>query len=125
VNLLLDTHTLLWCLSDDPTLDPKARQAVTSEKNTVHVSAASIWEISIKQSLQKLEAPDNLLEAIATTRFDLLPITPTHAASVKDLPLHHRDPFDRMLVAQAQAEGMTLVTRDAFLEQYGIAVLKA
>lgn len=125
MNLLLDTHTLLWCLSDDPSLDPAARQAVTDEKNTVHVSAASIWEISIKQSLGKLDAPDNLLEAIAATRFDLLPITPTYAAAIKDLPLHHRDPFDRMLVVQAKEEGMTLVTRDGFLEEYGIAVLGA
>ncbi len=125
MNLLLDTCTLLWCLSDDPSLDPNARKLVTDENNAVYVSAASIWEISIKQSLGKLKTPDNLLDSIATCRFELLPITPTHAAAVKDLPLHHRDPFDRMLVIQAKEDRMTLVTRDGFLEEYGVAVLRA
>lgn len=125
--LLVDTHTLLWWALDDPQLSAAARHAVSLAGNDVHVSAASAWEIAIKASLGRLEVPDDL-EALFTqemraSRFRPLPVTLRHALAVRDLPLHHRDPFDRLLVAQAICEGLTLVTGDADIARYDAPVL--
>jgi PIN domain nuclease of toxin-antitoxin system len=125
MNLLLDTHPLLWWLGNDPTLSKEARAAIRDSKNTVFVSAVTVWEIIIKKALGKLETPDNLEEALELNNFQPLPVTIQHALAVGDLPLIHRDPFDRMLVAQAKLENLTLVTRDENLKKYGVPFMLA
>lgn len=125
MRLLLDTHVLLWCLADDPTLSESVRTKVVDSSNSVFVSAASGWEIAIKQAIGKLEAPEDLPEAIALCRFEPIPITLAHAMKAGFLPRHHDDPFDRMLVAQSMLEGCTLVTRDSRINAYGISILPA
>lgn len=125
MNLLLDTHTLLWWLSDDPALGDDARSAIAKELNTVMVSAASAWEISIKRALGKLDAPEDLPSALEMGDLHPLPITIHHAIAAGALPRHHDDPFDRMLVAQARLEGLTIVTRDEQLARYGVPLLAA
>ncbi|MEX0658472.1 MAG: type II toxin-antitoxin system VapC family toxin [Egibacteraceae bacterium] len=125
MNLLLDTHALLWALADEPTLANGARDAITDGRNRVLVSTVSVWEIVIKKALGKLHAPDDLPQQLTSARLEPLEITITHALAVGDLPDHHTDPFDRMLVAQARTEGLTLVTRDARIAQYDVAVLPA
>jgi PIN domain nuclease of toxin-antitoxin system len=125
MRLLLDTHVLLWCLTDDPTLSSSLRDVITDSTNDVLVSAASAWEISIKKALGKLEAPDDLSNAIAACRFKTLPITVTHAMHAGELPKHHNDPFDRMLIAQSILEDLKLVTRDARIFAYEVSILPA
>ncbi len=112
MNILLDTHVLIWALENNPTLSPSAVTAIVDGKNIVFVSAASVWEISIKMALGKLEAPDNLLEEIRRHRFTQLPMRFEHAQLAGKLPDIHQDPFDRMLVAQSMIEKLTLITRD-------------
>ena len=126
MNLLLDTHVLLWWL-DDPTtlLSEQALTAIEDRDNQVIVSVVSVWEIAIKKALGKLESPDNLREVITDARFELMPIDYEHAWQVNDLPCHHRDPFDRLLVSQATVENLTLVTRDSYLAAYNVPILEA
>jgi PIN domain nuclease of toxin-antitoxin system len=114
---------LLWWLADDPALNAAARAAIRPPHTLVFVSAATAWEISIKQALGKLEAPNDLAEALTANRFHALPITVAHALAAGRLPRYHDDPFDRMLVAQAQVEQLTLVTHDPQLQPYGISIL--
>lgn len=125
MRLLLDTPALLWALGLPDELRPEARRAIEDARNDVFVSAASAWEIAIKRALGRLEAPDDLGDAIAAVGFVELPITIGHALAVERLARHHRDPFDRMLIAQALVEGLTIVTRDARFEPYGVPVLLA
>ena len=123
--LLLDTHVLLWWLADAPSLGQHTRQILADARHEVHVSAASGWEISIKKALGKLEAPDDLETIIEEEGFQLLPISFFHGEQAGALPPHHADPFDRMLVAQAQAEGLVLVTADTAIPRYGVRTLTA
>ena len=123
--LLLDTHVLLWWLSHDPALGPAAHQAIRDAQNEVYVSAATTWEASIKKALGKLEAPDDLDRIVEEERFLKLPISLYHGQMAGQLPAYHRDPFDRMLVAQAQAEGLTIVTADRNIPRYGVCTLPA
>lgn len=125
MRLLLDTHTLLWVLAEPERLDATAREALRDGRNEALVSAASIWEIAIKRAAGKLRAPDDLIAVTAASGFGSLPITASHAHAAGALPLHHRDPFDRMLVAQARVESLTIVTRDQRLVAYGVDVLTA
>lgn len=125
MNLLLDTHVLLWWLDDHPTLSKKARTAIADPENLVLISAAVIWEIRIKQALGKLEIPRNFRNVLDRQPFEMLDITADHAHAVGDLPAHHRDPFDRMLVAQAKVEGLTLVSRDVHMKRYKIPFVEA
>ena len=125
MNLLLDTHALLWWLDDHPTLSKKARSAIADGKNLVFVSAAVIWEIQIKQTLGRLELPPDFGQVLNRQPFENLDITVEHAHAVGDLPPYHRDPFDRMLIAQAKTEGLTLVTRDLNLRKYKVPLIKA
>jgi PIN domain nuclease of toxin-antitoxin system len=125
VRLLLDTHVLLWALSAPETLASQALAAIRAGSNEVFVSAASLWEISIKMAAGKLAAPGDLLGAIDAAGLISLPIGPDDAMAAGSLPPHHRDPFDRMLVAQARGRGLLLVTRDARLADYGIPILAA
>lgn len=126
MNLLLDTHAFLWWLMDDDSLAEDARRAIADPASLVHVSAASLWEIAIKQALGKLtvDSPD-LAAEIPGNGFVELPISGRHALSAGCLPRHHDDPFDRMLVAQARLEGLVLVTRDRALDAYEVPLLPA
>ena len=126
MNLLLDTHVLLWWLDDPNTLlSEQALAAITDPDNQIIISVVSAWEIAIKKALGKLESPENLEEMIADSEFELIPINYEHAWQVKDLPPHHRDPFDRLLISQAKAEHLMLVTRDSQLKAYDIPILEA
>lgn len=125
MRLLLDTHTLLWFLGEPDTLSPGARRAIV-DADVVGVSAASFWEVSTKITRGRLRVPsDDLLGEVRDWGFETLALTPDHAWAAGALPLHHRDPFDRMLVAQAQLEGLTIVTRDPAIARYQVAVLPA
>jgi PIN domain nuclease of toxin-antitoxin system len=118
VRVLLDTHLLLWTLSQPSKLSPATRKKIVAAE--VYVSAASIWEISIKSAVGKLAAdPHEILAGIEPAGFSLLSITGEHAAKVVELPSLHKDPFDRMLVAQASVEPMLLLTNDETLRGYG------
>jgi PIN domain nuclease of toxin-antitoxin system len=122
VRLLLDTHALLWWLADDGLTD-RARDAVADQANLVMVSAVSVWEISIKKALGKLTAPDDLEQQMDDGGFAPLPITIRHGIAAGELPRHHDDPFDRMLIAQAAAEGLTVVTHNKRFADYDVAIL--
>ena len=125
MNLLLDTHVLLWWLDDDPTLGEKARDMITDGSNLAFVSAAVIWEIRIKEAIGKLSIPKNFKGVLDQQPFEMLDITAEHAHMISALPLYHRDPFDRMLIAQAKVERLSLVTRDVHFKKYKIQILKA
>ena len=125
MRFLLDTHILLWWLADSDRLSAEARDAIIDASNDVYVSAASAWEIAIKKRLGKLQAPDDLKVQIDEHRFMHLPIDIRHGLAIERLPPIHRDPFNRMLVIQAQLEDLTLITRDDIVPQYRVAVLKA
>ena len=118
--LLVDTHVLLWWLAGDPALSSNAHAAIADPANVPLVSVASLWEIAIKRSLGKLTAPDDLPDRITEHGFEWLPISSAHAWAVRDLPLHHRDPFDRLLVAQATVERLPVVTADPRLAAYAV-----
>lgn len=120
MTLLLDTHAFLWWLDDPKRLSIGARKAIRDGRNPVYVSAAVVWEIVIKRSLGKLDAPDDLTEVMAANRFLPLPVAVDHALAVRTLPDHHRDPFDRILIAQARYEGFRLVTRDPHVLSYDV-----
>jgi PIN domain nuclease of toxin-antitoxin system len=123
--LMLDTHAFLWWLGDDPRLGPRARELIATAENQIFVSAATAWEISIKKSLGKLEAPEDL-DAIADEEgFEKMPISFFHGERVGDLPQHHRDPFDRMLIAQSQAEGLEIITADDAIRRYAVKTINA
>ena len=125
MRLLLDTHIFLWAVAGDPLLKPAARRLIESAE-AVFVSAASIWEIAIKARPGKIEVDvDELALAIAQSGFVELPVRATHAAGEARLALHHNDPFDRLLVAQAIAEPLRLLTADARLAQYSELVVAA
>ncbi len=121
--LLLDTHVFLWWLADDPCLGPEARTLIADSRNVVYVSAATVWEIAIKKSLGKLQAPNDMGAIIEAEGFEPLAIDAFHAEQAGQLPPHHRDPFDRMLVAQGQAEGLSIVTHDRNIARYGVRVV--
>lgn len=123
MRLLLDTHVLLWWLANDAALGEEARSGISDPKSAVYVSAATVWEISIKRALGKLEAPRDLLYRIEKNRFEPLSMTVTHAQAAGALPRYHDDPFDRMLVAQALQEGLILLTRDPRMDPYGVATM--
>jgi PIN domain nuclease of toxin-antitoxin system len=113
--LLLDTHVALWALTDDPRLSQRARALIEEPANDIVVSAASVWEIAIKHALGRGDMPisgDQALDWFRQAGYQLLPIAPEHAAAVEHLPDHHRDPFDRLLVAQATTEPLRLLTHD-------------
>lgn len=125
MRLLLDTHALLWWLDDDIRLAEPARAAIADATNDVYVSAASAWELAIKARLGKVSMPADLAEQLVANSFAPLPVEVQHALAVRDLPDHHRDPFDRLLVAQAHIEGLTLVTADQVIPRYKVTVLAA
>ena len=123
--LLLGAHALLWWLADDPQLDAAAARSIADPANDVVVSAATVWEIELKRFAGRLRAPAELLDAIQQTGIDTLPITAPDAVTAAGLPMHHGDPFDRMLVAQAQRLDALIVSRDRALLAYEVEVLPA
>ncbi len=124
VPLLFDTHVLLWAFNDDQKLPRTVREVLGDTEQAIFVSAASIWEMSIKGSLGKLEIPKGFFASFPKLRFEKLDVTFIHAQAVLDLPLLHYDPFDRMLIAQAIVEKMTLVTVDKDILRYDVSTLK-
>lgn len=122
---LLDTRVLLWWLSAPGTLAPAARQVIADGAEGVYVSAAAGWEMAIKKGLGRLDFPGNLEEVLRKDHLEVLPIMLAHALAVADLPAHHHDPFDRIQVAQARLEGLTLVTRDRQLAAYDVELMLA
>ena len=125
MNILIDTHVLLWWLDDNPVLSDKARLPISDGGNLIFVSAAVIWEIRIKQSLGKLDIPPNFRQVLEQQPFEFLAIAIEHAYAVGELPTIHRDPFDRMLIAQAKTEGFTILTRDPLFREYKVPLIQA
>ncbi len=122
MRLLLDTHTLIWAAREE--LRDDAHKAIEEVADSVFVSAATIWEIEIKRALGRLQAPEDIIERVDESGYERLPITFEHAREAGRLPLLHGDPFDRILVAQARTEGMTLASADAALQRYDVAVFE-
>jgi PIN domain nuclease of toxin-antitoxin system len=122
LKLLLDTHVLLWWLAGSSSLSSRAREMIADPENTVFVSAVSMWEIWLKQSLGKLRLPGDFDARLSAESFESLPLTASQTRQVSSLPWHHRDPFDRMLVAQAQVDKLLLLTADEALAAYGAMV---
>lgn len=120
---LLDTHALLWWLADDPQMPESVRKIISSSESELYVSAVSGWEISIKKALGKLQAPENLISVIEEEGFVELPVRFVHGEMAGKLPEIHRDPFDRMLVAQALDSGMTILTCDDYIARYKVRTL--
>ena len=123
--LLLDTHTLLWWLADHPRIGVKAKSLIAEPRNAIYVCAVSHWEISINKSLGKLSAAENLDQVVEEWGFTKLPISCFHGDQTGALPKHHKDPFDRMLIAQAQSEGLSIITNDEIFSCYSVQIVKA
>lgn len=127
MNLLLDTHVALWAITDSPKPAKRAREMIESPRSSVWVSAATIWEIAIKHGLGRGDMPVSSHDALRYFResgYRMLAVEPEHAAGVEDLPAHHADPFDRLLVAQALVEPMRLVTHDPVVARYSDTVIE-
>lgn len=127
MNLLLDTHVALWAITDSPKLSKKAREIIESPKSSVWISAATIWEIAIKHSLGRGDMPVSSQDALRYFResgYRFLPVEPEHAAAVEELPAHHADPFDRILVAQALVEPMRMMTHDPLVARYSDTIFE-
>ena len=125
MKLLIDSNALIWAVSRPAELTSAARQALQDPDNDRFVSIAAMWEIAIKISVGKLSLPDSVPAALAIIGAEPLPIIPQHIVRVQNLPLHHRDPFDRMMIAQAIEDGLTIMTRDRHFRAYGVPVLTA
>ena len=126
MNLLLDTHVALWAITDSPRLAARARDLISSPRSSVWISAATIWEITIKHGLGRGDMPVSGHDALRYFRdsgYRLLAIEPEHAAAIAELPPYHQDPFDRMLVAQALTEPMRLITHDAMVARYSDSII--
>jgi len=126
VKILLDTHIVLWALADSPRLPEAARKIIMDEDNHILFSAASVWEVAIKHSLSPEQMPvsgADLLDCVRDAGYFELPVTSVHAAAIEALPRRHKDPFDRILLAQAMSEPVRLLTHDSLLGGYGEPVL--
>ncbi len=124
MKILLDTHAVIWALSKPDSLPHDLRLIIEDPANIVFVSAASAWEISIKVALGRIQFPVNaLVQAVNDAGFIALPVRLDHAVAVKSLPMHHRDPFDRLLVAQAMTEGLTFASRDSQVARYKVKTI--
>jgi PIN domain nuclease of toxin-antitoxin system len=125
MKLLLDTHAFLWWLSDPKLLATPAAAAIADPQNQVLISVAVLWEIAIKRAIGKLIAPIDFGQDVARAGFSLLPIEVSHVEKTEQLAVHHRDPFDRMLIAQAMVEGATIISRDPAFSAYPVALIVA
>lgn len=122
---LLDTHIILWWLTDPKIIKVKARHIIQNKSNTIYISSASFWEMAIKKGLGRLTFPHNLLEILVSEGFKPLPIHPAECLGIADLPALHADPFDRLLIVQAKIHDLVLITRDAKMSNYPVNVLNA
>lgn len=125
MTLLLDTHVVLWWLEDDARLSAQARAAIMDPLTDVWVSSISVAEIAMKSAVGKLTIPDDFLDHLETAGFRDLPFTHAHANAMRGLPMHHRDPFDRMLIVQAQAERLRVLSSDRRFSAYDVHVIPA
>jgi len=125
VDLLIDTHVFLWWVESPETISARAFSAISDSRNNVFISSVSILEIAVKQSIGKLTPQIDFAKYVPICNLAYLPLSIEQAYAVKDLPLYHKDPFDRALVAQAKLTGLTLVTRDKILTKYDISILEA
>ena len=123
--ILLDTHVLIWWMSGDEQLGLNAQKHISNTENSIYVSSASVWEMSIKQQLGKLSVQDDIESLVEELGFSALPISLFHGQQAGRLPTHHHDPFDRMLIAQAQAEGLQILTKEEHFPAYGIRLINA
>lgn len=124
MNYLLDTHTLIWTLMDSPELKPQCRDILASAQTVIFVSMASLWELQIKESIGKITLPPHFLSTVSQAGFEILNLQIKHLETLSKLPMHHRDPFDRILIAQATHEALTLMTRDSDILKYDINCFK-
>lgn len=122
---LLDTHVLLWWLVDPKKIRDASRIIIQDKTNEIFISSASFWELAIKKSLGRITLPHNLIEAVALEGFKALPIMPEEGLGIVDLPTHHADPFDRLLIIQAKLNDLILITNDAKIMEYPVVTLKA
>ncbi len=125
MRLLLDTHTVVWVITEPERVAPEALGLIELSENEVFVSVVSPWELAIKLSRRRIELPQVFYETLRDGQFSLLPVTIRHTEAIVALPHHHRDPFDRMLIAQAQVEGLTLVTSNREIRRYPVSLLPA
>ncbi len=123
MKILLDTHVLVWALSSPERIKPKVQDLLVDTDNIVFVSIASLWELQIKKSLNKISLPDDFISQLQENGFELLDINYKHIAKLDELPLIHRDPFDRMLVAQTIHENLSLVTNDLEIMKYNVKII--
>ena len=123
MNYLLDTHSFIWWLNDSKKLSQRARRIISDSSNRIFVSHATQWEIAIKVTIGRLIFPVEKLETeLEENGFELLALNTQHIMQIANLPLHHRDPFDRLLIAQAQKESLTLISRDEMFSSYGVTL---
>ena len=125
MRLLLDTHTVVWAITEPERVATEALRLIESLENEVFVSVVSPWELAIKLSRRRIELPEIFHDTLRNGQFSLLPVKIQHTEAIASLPLHHRDPFDRMLIAQAQIEGLTLVTSDREIRRYPVSIFPA
>ncbi len=124
MKLLLDTQVLLWWLMTPKRLSARVAKLIASGRTQVYVSAVTSWEIEIKRALRKLKVPADLDEQLVANRFEEIPLRARHTRLLRELPSHHQDPFDRILIAQAKVEGLTLVTADANILRYPVPTIE-
>lgn len=123
MRLLLDTHAMLWAMGEPSLLSSAAKEAISDPANLIVVSSASLWECAIKASIGKLDLPEDFFDLIPEAGYEVMPIRISHLNVYRTLPMYHRDPFDRMLVAQARAEALALVSRDTEIAKYDVDIL--
>ncbi len=122
---LIDTHILIWWLDGSNKLGAEVRDILKSGSNAIYLSSGAVWEMAIKESIGRLEVPHDLEEVLRQEGIEVLPIKASHALAVATLPQHHRDPFDRIQIVQAQLEGLTLISRDEAFGQYDVELIEA
>ncbi len=122
---LLDTHSLLWTIFEPEKLSAEAQEIILDQNNIICVSLISLWEISIKQNIGRLDLPEEFFEVVSQGGFEMLPLNMPEIEQYRTLPLHHRDPFDRMLIIQAQQQKLILITRDSEISKYDVEIVKA
>ena len=122
---LLDTHSLLWTIFEPDKLSAEAQEIILDQNNIICVSLISLWEISIKQNIGRLDLPEEFFEVVSQGGFEMLSLTISQIEQYRTLPLHHRDPFDRMLIIQARRQKLILITRDSEISKYDVEIVKA
>lgn len=125
MKFLLDTHSLLWTVFEPDKLSTEAQEIIIDHNNIICVSLISLWEISIKQNIGRLDIPKEFFEVVSNGGFEMLGLTMDQIEKYRTLPLHHRDPFDRMLIVQARQQQLIFITRDSEISKYDVEIIKA